>query len=55
MVVPELGEIKIGDGTDLSADLSSEVLGEGGSLGEGRGHPSHEKRNIGPVPDKRAA
>ena len=28
------------DGTDVSADLSSEALGEGGSLGEGRGHPS---------------
>ena len=28
------------DGTDVSAGLSSEALGEGGSLGEGGGHPS---------------
>jgi hypothetical protein len=28
------------DGTDVSADLSSEALGEGGSLGEGGGRPS---------------
>src|SRR6516165_2433455 len=30
----------IWDGMDVSADLSSEALGEGGSLGEGGGHPS---------------
>ena len=28
------------DGTDVSAGLSSEALGEGGSLGEGGGRPS---------------
>jgi len=30
----------------VSADLSSEALGEGGSLGEGGGHPSR-KNEIG--------
>src|SRR6516165_10402201 len=30
----------IWDGMDVSADLSSEALGEGGSLGEGGDHPS---------------
>jgi len=32
------------DGTDVSADLSSEALGEGGSLGEGGGRPSQKTR-----------
>ena len=35
-----LRKMPIWDGTDVSADLSSEALGEGGSLGEGGGHPS---------------
>ena len=42
-----LRERSIWDSTDVSADLSSEALGEGGSLGEGGGHPSLKASSLG--------